>query len=79
MYIRLTPEREFTVKLVAQLLPKYSHALSDFERRLCETIVDRWLSKDTDVPAITDAEWPVLEDAAQAMADSVRLATGRAA
>jgi hypothetical protein len=70
MYVRLTPEREFTVKLVAQLLPNHSDVLSAFERQLCDQIVDRWLSAETDVPPITDAEWPVLEDAAQAMAEA---------
>jgi len=69
MYIRLTPEREFTVGMVARLLPRHSDVLSDFERELADTIVQRWLSAATDVPAITDAEWPVLEEIAQVMAN----------
>jgi len=69
MYVRLTPEREFTVGMVARLLPRHSHVLSDFERELADTIVQRWLSTDTDVPSITDAEWPVLEEIAQTMAN----------
>lgn len=70
MYIRLTPEREFTVRLATQLLPFYADTLSHFERQLVAEIVDRYLSPDHDVPPITDAEWPVLEDATQAMTEA---------
>ncbi|HJV42382.1 hypothetical protein [Caulobacter sp.] len=70
MYIRLTPEREFTLRLATRLLPFFSDALSYFERQLTAEIVGRYLSQDHDLPPITDAEWPVLEDAAQAMAEA---------
>ncbi|PHY20788.1 hypothetical protein [Caulobacter sp. BP25] len=73
MYIRLTPEREFTVRLATRLLPFHGDALSAFERQLVAEIVDRYLSPDHDVPPITDAEWPVLEEAAQVMATASAL------
>lgn len=78
MYVQLTPEHEFTIKMVAQLLPHHCHVLAVFERSLCDEIVDRWVSASPAQPPITDAEWRVLEDAAQAMAEN-KAKTGRAA
>lgn len=78
MYVQLTPDHEFTIKMVAQMLPQHCHVLSPFERTLCDEVVDRWVSAAPAQPAVSDAEWRVLEDAAQAMADD-KAKAGRAA
>ena len=78
MDLRLTPDQEFSVKMVVQLLPHHWDVLSPFEIQLCDEVVDRWLEGDAAM-VITDAEWPALADAAQAMVNAKAGVTGRAA
>ena len=72
MILEVTPQQLFTVSMVARMLPQHSHVLSTFERDLADEVVQRFLAPDEFYTS--DAEWPVLEEIAQLMAnDRARL------
>jgi hypothetical protein len=65
--LELTLDQEFTIRMASRLLADYGHVLSPFEVELVTTIRDRNAHPRMMTP-VTDAEWPAIEAAAQAMA-----------
>jgi len=63
----LTPQQEFTVVMAARLGARHGDVISEFEGELVKSVARRYLMHGP-AAAVTPAEWPVLEAAAQAMA-----------
>jgi hypothetical protein len=69
---RLSTAQEFTIVMAARLVERHGEVLSAFEAELVAQVGRRWLASRAEA-AVTDVEWPVIEFAAQALADAARV------
>lgn len=68
----LAPQQEFTVIMAVRLGARHGDVISTFEAELVKDVARRWFEHRADT-VVTAAEWPVLEAAAQAMANAASI------